>query len=119
MSEAPSARRLGGAFLGLVQGHIELLSHELQEQRDQALRVLLLGGFCLGFAVLLLIGLSALVLIIYWDTHRLAAAIGICAFYAIGMLGAGIWLISTLVNATAPFSASIEELQRDREQLLP
>ena len=81
MSNGPSPRRLGAALLGLLQGHVALLAHELEDQRDQALRALLLGGLCLAFALLLLIGLSALLLIIYWDTHRLAVATGLCLFY--------------------------------------
>lgn len=119
MSNGPSPRRLGAALLGLLQGHVALLAHELEEQRNQALRALLLGGLCLAFALLLLIGLSALLLIVYWDTHRLAVATGLCLFYGLGLLGCGAWLLISLRNAEAPFSASLEELQRDREQLLP
>ena len=70
MSNGPSPRRLGAAFLGLLQGHVALLAHELEDQRNQALRALVLGGLCLAFALLLLIGLSALLLILYWDSHR-------------------------------------------------
>lgn len=119
MSNGPSPRRLGAALLGLLQGHVALLADELEEQRNQALRTLLLGGLCLAFALLLLIGLSALLLILYWETYRLAVATGLCLFYAFGLLGCGAWLLISLSNAEPPFSASQEELQRDREQLLP
>lgn len=119
MSRGPSPRRFGSALLGLLQGHLELFGHELEEQRNQALRTLLLGGLCLGFAMLLLIGLSALLLILYWDSHRLAVAIGLCLFYGFALLGCTAWLVLSLQRAEAPFSASLEELQRDREQLLP
>lgn len=115
----PSVRRLGAALLGLLHGHVELLGHELQEQRHQALRVMLLAGLCLAFALLLLIGLSALLLILYWDSHRLLVASGLCLFYALGLLGCAGWLVLGLQNAEPPFKASLEELQRDREQLLP
>lgn len=115
----PSPRRLGAALLGLLQGHVELFGHELQEQRHQALRVMLLGGLCLGFALLLLVGLSALLLILFWDSHRVLVAGGLCLFYALGLIGCGSWLVLSLHNADPPFQASLEELQRDREQLLP
>ncbi|MFI8747883.1 phage holin family protein [Pseudomonas sp. NPDC077186] len=119
MTSGPSPRRLGAALLGLLQGHLALLGHELEDQRNQALRALLLGGLCLGFALLLLIGLSALLLILYWDSHRLAVAVGLCLFYAAGLLASGAWLALSLQRAEPPFAASLEELQRDREQLLP
>lgn len=115
----PSPRRLGAALLGLLQGHVALFSHELVEQRHQALRALILGGLCLAFALLLIIGLSALLLILYWDSHRLLVAGGLCAFYAAGLLGSAGWLVQSLLRADPPFSATLEELQRDREQLLP
>lgn len=116
---APSLRRLGAAVLGLVQGHVELFGHELQEQRHQAVRIMLLAGLCIGFALLLLMGLSALLLILFWDSHRLLVASGLCLFYALGLAGCGSWLIMGLRNAEMPFRASLDELQRDREQLLP
>ena len=119
MSNGPSPRRLGAAFLGLLQGHVALLAHELEDQRNQALRALVLGGLCLAFALLLLIGLSALLLILYWDSQRLLVAGGLCLVYGIGLFGCGAWLLTSLRNAETPFSASLEELQRDREQLLP
>lgn len=119
MSNGPSPRRLGAAFLGLLQGHVALLAHELEDQRNQALRALLLGGLCLAFALLLLMGLSAVLLILYWESHRLTVAIGLCLFYGSGLLACGAWLLTSLRNAEPPFSASLEELQRDREQMLP
>ena len=119
MSNGPSPRRLGAALLGLLQGHVALLAHELEDQRNQALRALILGGLCLAFALLLLIGLSALLLSVFWDSHRLAVATGLCLFYGSGLVGCTTWLLISLRNAETPFSASLEELQRDREQLLP
>lgn len=119
MSKDSSARRLGAALLGLLQGHIALLAHELEDQRNQALRALLLGGLCFSFALLLLFGLSVLLLVIFWDSHRLAVAIGLCVFHGAGLLACGTWLVQSLRHAEAPFSATLEELQRDREKLLP
>lgn len=119
MTSDSTPRRLGAALLGLLQGHVALLGLELQEQRDQALRALLLAGLCLSFALLLLIGISALLLILYWDSHRLVVAIGLCLFYGLALLASGASLVLGLKRAETPFSASVEELKRDREQLLP
>ncbi|SPY55559.1 membrane protein [Pseudomonas aeruginosa] len=77
----PSLRRFGAAFLGLLHGHVELFGIELQEQKANTLRLLLFAGLALVFALLLLVGLSLLVLIVFWDTNRLAAALGLCLFY--------------------------------------
>ncbi|RPQ98938.1 phage holin family protein [Pseudomonas aeruginosa] len=115
----PSLRRFGAAFLGLLHGHVELFGIELQEQKANTLRLLLFAGLALVFALLLLLGLSLLVLIVFWDTNRLAAALGLCLFYVIGSLFCGWRLYQSINDESSPFSATLEELANDRERLLP
>ena len=114
----PSLRRFGAAF-GLLHGHVELFGIELQEQKANTLRLLLFAGLALVFALLLLVGLSLLVLIVFWDTNRLAAALGLCLFYVIGSLFCGWRLYQSINDESSPFSATLEELANDRERLLP
>lgn len=115
----PSLRRFGAAFLGLLHGHVELFGIQLQEQKANTLRLLLFAGLALVFALLLLVGLSLLVLIVFWDTNRLAAALGLCLFYVIGSLFCGWRLYQSINDESSPFSATLEELANDRERLLP
>ncbi|EPV2316042.1 phage holin family protein [Pseudomonas aeruginosa] len=115
----PSLRRFGAAFLGLLHGHVELFGIELQEQKANTLRLLLFAGLALVFALLLLVGLSLLVLIVFWDTNRLAAALGLCLFYVIGSLFCGWRLYQSINDESSPFSATLEELANNRERLLP
>ncbi|HBN8508000.1 phage holin family protein [Pseudomonas aeruginosa] len=115
----PSLRRFSAAFLGLLHGHVELFGIELQEQKANTLRLLLFAGLALVFALLLLVGLSLLVLIVFWDTNRLAAALGLCLFYVIGSLFCGWRLYQSINDESSPFSATLEELANDRERLLP
>ncbi|AGI25147.1 hypothetical protein H681_16395 [Pseudomonas sp. ATCC 13867] len=116
---SPSLRRLGAAFLGLLHGHVELLGIELQEQKARTLQILLLAGLALVFALLLLIGLSTLVLLVFWDSYRLQAAIGLCLFYIAGSALSAWRLYQLLSDERSPFSATLDELARDRERLLP
>ncbi|MCV4388109.1 phage holin family protein [Pseudomonas aeruginosa] len=115
----PSLGGFGAAFLGLLHGHVELFGIELQEQKANTLRLLLFAGLALVFALLLLVGLSLLVLIVFWDTNRLAAALGLCLFYVIGSLFCGWRLYQSINDESSPFSATLEELANDRERLLP
>lgn len=118
-ANSPSPRRLGAAFLGLLHGHVELFGIELQEQKTRTLQMLLLAGLALVFALLLLIGLSVLVLLVFWDNYRLQAAIGLCLFYIAGSAFCA-WRLHLLVSIEdSPFSATLDELARDRERLLP
>lgn len=115
----PSLARFGAAGLGLLHGHIELLGLELAEQKSNSLQALACTALALLAGWLLLIGLSALLLISLWDDYRVATISGLCMFYALLLL-ASLWRLRKLLsNASHPFSASLCELARDRERLLP
>ena len=114
-----SSRRLGAAVLGLLHSHIELFGIELQEQKARTVSLLLFAGLALVFALLLLIGPSALVLILVWDTYRLAGIIGLCVFYSLAALFCGLRLKAAVFDESSPFHATLEELANDRKRLLP
>ncbi|UUD63953.1 phage holin family protein [Pseudomonas seleniipraecipitans] len=118
-SRGPSPRRLAGALLGLVHGHAALFSEEIREQQARTVALLILTGLCVLFGLLLIVGLSAALLILFWDSYRFWVISLLCLFYALGLLGCAASLVQRMRNAPAPFSASLEELARDREQLLP
>ncbi|EJT83620.1 hypothetical protein PPS11_32995 [Pseudomonas putida S11] len=85
-----SGKRLGAAALGLLHSHIELFGIELQEQKGRTLSLLLFAGLALVFALLLLTALSGLLLVLLWDSYRLAGIIGLCVFYGIAALYCGL-----------------------------
>lgn len=118
-SGASSPRRLATAVLDLLRGHLALIGEEMHEQKRLAMGLLLLALAAGVFVLMLLFGLSALVLISFWDTHRIAAAVGLCVFHALGGAICVSLLLSRLRNAATPFRASLDELARDRERLLP
>lgn len=118
-SRGPSPRRLAGALLGLIHGHVALFSEEIREQQARTITLLILTGLSVLFGLLLIIGLSAALLIAFWDNHRFLVISLLCLVYGAGLLVCAATLIQRMRNAPAPFSASLEELARDREQLLP
>jgi uncharacterized membrane protein YqjE len=115
----PSLKRFGAATLGLLSGHVELLGVELQEQKNHGLRVFMWAGSVLFVGFLLMVALSALVLLLLWDSYRMQAMIGICVFHALALVVC-LWRFRVTLKATSvPFSATRAELLRSREQLLP
>jgi uncharacterized membrane protein YqjE len=114
-----SSKRLGAAVLGLLHGHVELFGIELQEQKARTLSLLLFAGLALVFALLLLIALSALVLVLLWDSYRLTGVIGLCVFYGVAALFCALRLKAAVYDESSPFSSTLEELAKDRERLLP
>ncbi|KJK19339.1 phage holin family protein [Pseudomonas sp. NPDC087612] len=115
----PSSKRLGAAVLGLLHGHVELFGIELQEQKARTLSLLLFAGLALVFALLLLTALSGLVLVMLWDSYRLAGIIGLCVFYGLAAVFCGLRLKAAVFDESSPFSSTLEELAKDRERLLP
>ena len=120
-STGPSStsRRLGAAVLGLLHSHVELFGIELQEQKARTVSLLLFAGLALVFALLLLVGLSALVMILVWDTYRLTGIISLCVFYSLAAAFCGVRLKAAIFDESTPFHATLEELANDRERLLP
>ncbi|MDD0843908.1 phage holin family protein [Pseudomonas sp. Gutcm_11s] len=115
----PSLKKLGGAFVGLLQGHLELLGIEIQEEKSRSFRLFVFSGLSLIFGLLVLLALSTVVLIACWDTYRLPAAIGLCVVYAAALLLCVRKAMCLAREGESPFRATLAELARDKERLLP
>lgn len=115
----PPSRRLLSGVLGLLHSHVELLGIELQEQKSRTLSLLLFAGLALVFALLALVALSGLILILLWDTYRIPGMIGLCVFYLLAGVFCALRLKAAIFDESSPFHATLEELAKDRERLLP
>ena len=115
----PSLKKLGGTLVGLLQGHLELLGIEFQEEKSRSFRLFIFSGLSLIFGLLVLLGLSTVVLIAFWDTYRLPAAIGLCLVFATAMLLCVFKAMRLARDGESPFRATVTELARNKERLLP
>jgi uncharacterized membrane protein YqjE len=112
-----SIRHLAQALLGAVQTRLEILATEIEEERarlEQLLLVALAAAFCLAMGIVLCV---ALVVLYYWDTHRLAAVGTLAtAFLAAGaLLG---WILRDKAKTRPkPFAITRGELAKDRAML--
>jgi len=105
---------LGGALLALLHTRLSLAAVELEEVRDRAVERLigvLVAVLCFGFAVF---GVSALIVIAFWDTNRIAAlCIVILIYVAIGLLA--LWRLAGRGRTERPpFAETIAQFERDR-----
>lgn len=112
-----SIKQLVSTLTSIVSTRLELLANELQEERLRLTQMLFYAWFtlfCFGMGILLL---TAFIVVLFWDDHRLAAigTLG-AAFFMLGTLMA--WLLRSKARAgSGLFSASLAELAKDREQL--
>jgi uncharacterized membrane protein YqjE len=115
----PSLKRLGGAAVGLFQSHLELLGIELQEEKSRSFQLFIFSGLSLIFGLLIIIGISAAILVACWEEYRLTAVLGLCLLYGLGLLACVFRAVQLVRQGGAPFHATLEELARNRERLLP
>ncbi len=114
-----SLKTLAATLAAIALTRLDLLSNDLEEERERLvslLAVMLVGLFCLGVGVLLL---AMLVVVAFWDGHRLLVLAGLTTLFLAG--GAAAWGVALHKIHTKPrlFAASLAELAKDRRQLLP
>lgn len=108
-----SIRHLAGNLLGAAQTRLEILSTEFEDERvrlEQMLLFALAAAFCIAMGIALCV---ALVVIYYWDTHRLAA-VGILAAAFLGAgVALGLILREKVKSRPKPFAITRSELAKD------
>lgn len=111
-----SLKSLARNFLALAQTRLEILANEIEEQRTLLVREALLGLAALFFAGLGVVFAAIFLLILFWDSRLLIAAVFALLFLA---AGATVFAFLRAVRASRPRSLSVTaaELARDRESL--
>lgn len=114
---AVSLLRLAGTLVAILQTRLELFATEVEEEKLRLGGVLLYGAaafFFVGFGAVLL---AAFLTVLFWENHReLVLGIGSAAFLTIGIIAAAAMLRLARAGSRL-FSASLNELTRDRHAL--
>ncbi len=111
-------RRVAITTAGLGGNRLELLGVELQEEleRQAGNLVWLIAAFVFGGLALLLA--SILLLIIFWDTHRIMVAVALPLVYAVLSVVCVLCLRYRRHHAPPAFALTVEEFRRDQEAIL-
>jgi uncharacterized membrane protein YqjE len=112
-----SIKHLGQSLLGAARTRLEILATEIDEERlrlEQLLLVALAAACCFAMGIVLCV---ALIVALYWDTHRLLA-IGVlaAAFLAAGALF-GLIARNKVKTRPKPFAVTRGELAKDAAML--
>jgi uncharacterized membrane protein YqjE len=113
-----SIAQLLATVVGIAQTRIELLSTELQEEVHRVAEIAILSAVALLAAGAGLFLLALAVILVFWDTHRVAASIGVTlTFFLIAVLAA--FVLRAKVRRKPPLlDATLAELKKDRAHLL-
>jgi uncharacterized membrane protein YqjE len=112
-----SLHALGATLLALVCARVKLIAIELQEEKARAGQKLVLVVLTALFLAMGMLLAAFLVVVLFWDTHRMLAAGGVTLLY----LGIGSWALVRLRemnhNSPPPFSATMSEFADDLKLL--
>lgn len=108
---------LASTLVGVAHTRLELLSTDLEEDRQH---LLLLVGLYLAVAFCLALGLvlvAILLVVAFWESHRLVALGSLAGFFL--TTGLVIWVFAKYKAKTKPklFLATLLELLKDKQSL--
>lgn len=112
-----SLRRLGVTALGALHTRLALAGIEIEEEITRLVGLLILAFAALLLAATGLLVLTFLVVVVFWDTNRVAALLGLGAVYLVlaALLGARVQRI--LRTRPPVLRETLAELEKDRAAL--
>jgi uncharacterized membrane protein YqjE len=110
-----SLRGFADGLLGSAHDRLDLLSVELQEEKYRLIQILIWISAIVLLALLTIVFVSFAVVILLWDTARLAAVATLGAVYLIALGGTIFGFRRYLKNQPKPFAGTLRELREDRE----
>lgn len=108
-----SVVRLAGNLLAAVETRVDLFATELREDGERGMRLLAwaIAALMLGIFAVLLAGVT--VIIAFWDTYRMAAAVGVTAVFVAAAVGCGLVVRRQLRERPRVLDATRSELGKD------
>jgi len=112
-----SLANLVATVIAIAQTRLELLTTDLQEEMHHVAGILVWTLIAL-LAALIGLFLGALAIIfVFWDTHRLFAAVAVTSAFFVIAAAAGIILRIKIRTKPRMLEATLTELAKDRQQL--
>jgi uncharacterized membrane protein YqjE len=112
-----SAKNLASTLIAVAQTRLQLLANELHAEKLRLARLGLFAAAAIFFIALGAIMLTLLVIVVFWDSHRLLAIGGFAAIYLLLGIAFGVTVLTRATERTRLFEDSLRELAKDRERL--
>lgn len=112
-----SVKALCSTLLGIARTRLELIANELEEERLRLTRLFVFGFLALFFFGMGVLVLSLLVVVVFWDTYRLAAIAGVALVHLIIALYCLMSARKLAARKPRLFSATLAEIGKDRAAL--
>ena len=112
-----AARRISASLIEGVHLRLALFSLELGEERRRVTQVVVASVALALVLFMAFLCVNAAVLIIFWDTHRVPIALGMCGFYGVIAALLGLLILRRVRRDAAAFATTREVLETDRQML--
>lgn len=112
-----SVRGLLATALAIAHTRLELVTTELEEELHRVAEILAWAFVLIFFGGMTVLMIAFLVIILWWDEHRLLAASLTCLAFLLVTLVAGLVLRARVRERPKLLHATIEELKHDRDAL--
>jgi uncharacterized membrane protein YqjE len=105
--------RIGGTLFAMVETRLELAALEIEEETQR-----LIGYFMLALLSLILFGIamvlvSLTIILVFWDTYRLQAALGLAGLFGVAAAVVGMKLKNAFARRPRMLAATVAELNKD------
>jgi len=114
-----SVKNLLLTVISMGQTRLELLSTEIEEERERLTAILIWTLVTLFFAGLAVVLFTILMLVIFWDSYRLLVTGIMLGVFVVGTVVSWRILCNTSQNKPRILSATVTELSRDCDELRP
>lgn len=106
-----------GTFVSIAHTRLQLLTTELQEEVREV-GAILVWSFVTLFSAMMALFLGALtVIFVFWETHRVLAALSMTAAFLLIAAIAAVLLRNKMRAKPPMLDATLAELAKDRDQL--
>ncbi len=112
-----SIKALTSTLVAIVHTRLELLSTDLEEDRERLMSLVILSLIALFSLVIAVVLVTITIVIAFWDSYRVLALASISGVFII--VGIATWLAAVCQAKKKPkmFVASLLELVKDRQHL--
>lgn len=112
-----SLKALTATLVTIVHTRLELLSTDLEEDRERLMSLVMLSLIALFSLLIGAVLVTITLVVVFWDSYRVLALASISGVFII--VGAGTWIAAVRQAKKKPkmFVASLLELVKDRKHL--
>ncbi len=108
-----SVGRIGGTLIAMVETRMELAALEIEEESQRVL-----GYFALALLSLILFGIamvlvSLTIILVFWDSYRLEAALVLAALFGVASALVGMKLKTAFKTRPRMLASTVAELNKD------